>query len=102
MCDFFNRYHLLHDNLSIQGSDLRAYAPRFPKVKDEGWWVILGEVDSRELLALKRLGGVRGKSHVSLALCVPEEPCRKIYTVYLISDCYVGLDQQYDLCFNFT
>ena len=64
--------------------------------------MILGEVDSRELLALKRLGGVRGKSRVSLALCVPEEPCRKIYTVYLISDCYVGLDQQYDLCFNFT
>jgi len=86
MFDFFNRCHLLHDNLS----DLRAYAPRFPKVKDEGWWVILGEVDSRELLALKRLGGVREKSRVSLALYVPKEPCRKIYTVYLISDCYVG------------
>ena len=85
-----------------QHSDLKAYAPRFPKAKDEGWWVILGEVDSGELLALKRLGGVRGKGHVSLALYAPEEPCRKIYTVYVISDCYLGLDQQYNLHFNFT
>ena len=70
-------------------------------MKDEGWWLLLGEVDSGELLALKRVGFFREKTKVSLALCAPEERCRKIYTLYLLSDCYLGLDQQFDLCFNF-
>lgn len=70
-------------------------------MKDEGWWLILGEVDRGELLALKRVGFFREKTKVSLVFCAPEEHCRKIYTLYLLSDCYLGLDQQYDLCFNF-
>lgn len=86
----------------MQRHDTRAHAPRFPKAKDEGWWVLIGEVDSGELLALKRLGSVRGKTTTTLAFSTPEEPCRKIYTLYLISDCYLGLDQQHDLCLNFV
>ena len=86
----------------MQRHDTRAYTPRFPKAKDEGWWVLIGEVDSGELLALKRLGSVRGKTTTNLAFSTPEEPCRKIYTLYLISDCYLGLDQQHDLCLNFV
>ena len=78
------------------------YAPHFPKAKDEGWWLILGEVDSNELLALKRLGFIRGRTRTSLAFSSPEEPCQLIYSLYLISDCYLGLDQQVELCFNFT
>lgn len=27
----------------------------------------------------------------------PEKPCRAIYTLYVMSDSYLGLDQQYDL-----
>ena len=78
------------------------HTPRFPKSKDEGWWLVLGEVDSGELLALKRLGAIRGKTRTSLAFSSPEECCRQIYSLYLISDCYLGLDQQFELCFNFT
>ena len=78
------------------------YAPRFPKAKDEGWWLVLGEVDSKELLALKRLGFIRGRTRTSLAFRSPEESCWAIYSLYLVSDCYLGLDQQVELCFNFT
>jgi len=28
--------------------------------------------------------------------------CRCIYTLYLMSDCYLGLDQQYDVPLNVT
>ena len=78
------------------------HAPLFPKAKDEGWWLVLGEVDTNDLVALKRVGPLRGGSKtVSLAFSPPEHACRAVYTLYLISDCYLGLDQQCDLCFNF-
>lgn len=49
-------------------------APRFPKVKDEGWFLILGEVDKKELIALKRTGYVRNRNTVSVAFYTPETP----------------------------
>ncbi|XP_073933923.1 activating signal cointegrator 1 complex subunit 3 isoform X2 [Castor canadensis] len=79
-----------------------AVTPRFPKSKDEGWYLILGEVDKRELIALKRIGYVRSHHEVSLSFYTPEIPGRYIFTLYLMSDCYLGLDQQYDIYLNVT
>lgn len=53
-----------------------AVTPRFPKLKDEGWFLILGEVDKRELIALKRVGFVRTHHDISLSFCTPETPGR--------------------------
>lgn len=50
----------------------KATTPRFTKAKDEGWVVILGEIDKKELLALKRVGYVRNRSTISLAFFSPE------------------------------
>ncbi|KAL9968716.1 hypothetical protein ACROYT_G020835 [Oculina patagonica] len=78
-------------------SSTKAHAPHFPKAKDVGWWVILGEMDSGELLAVKRVGQVRSSSTVPLSFYTPEDLGRRIYTVYLINDAYLGMDQQYDV-----
>lgn len=83
-----------------QKRDFRAHTPKFPKTKNEGWWVLIGEVDSGELVALKRLSYLQKK--ITLAFTPPEEPCRKIYSLYLISDCYLGLDQQHEMYLNFV
>ena len=98
------RYFYLshHAYVYFMQDNSRAYAPRFPKTKDEGWWLVLGEVDSGELLALKRIGRIRGRTQSSLAFPAPDEPSRKILTLYLMSDCYLGLDQQFDLSLNFV
>ncbi len=77
------------------------YAPKFPKPKEEGWWLVLGSVDSGELVALKRLPFFRTRTRTSLAFSVPENSCTLIYSLYLISDSYLGLDQQCELCLNF-
>ncbi|XP_055115755.2 activating signal cointegrator 1 complex subunit 3 isoform X2 [Symphalangus syndactylus] len=77
-----------------------AVTPRFPKSKDEGWFLILGEVDKRELIALKRVGYIRNHHVASLSFYTPEIPGRYIYTLYFMSDCYLGLDQQYDIYLN--
>lgn len=82
--------------------DSKAQAPRFPKAKDEGWFLVMGEVDRRELLAVKRVGYVRNNTAVSLAFYTPEKTGKCIYTLYLMSDSYLGLDQQYDIHLNVT
>ncbi|KAL4233009.1 activating signal cointegrator 1 complex subunit [Mactra antiquata] len=81
-------------------NDRKAYSPRFPKPKDEGWFLIVGEVESRDLVALKRVPYIQGKSEIQMSVYMPENPGRVIYTVYLMSDSYLGLDQQYDLYFD--
>ena len=83
--------------MCVQGQEHKAYAPKFPKPKDEGWWLILGVPDTGELVALKRLSQLRTRTFCSLAFAASHLPERRIYTVYLISDCYSGLDQQYDI-----
>ncbi|KAI3361536.1 hypothetical protein L3Q82_013685 [Scortum barcoo] len=82
--------------------DSKAQAPRFPKAKDEGWFLIVGEVDRRELLAVKRVGYVRNQTAVSVAFYTPEKTGKCIYTLYLMSDSYLGLDQQYEIHLNVT
>ncbi|XP_070568490.1 activating signal cointegrator 1 complex subunit 3-like [Ptychodera flava] len=80
--------------------DRRVHAPRFPKVKEEGWWLVLGDIEKQELLALKRVGRVYGRTSAPLAFYTPENTGRVIYTVYLMSDSYMGVDQQYDVCLD--
>lgn len=33
----------------------KAIAPRFPKQKEEGWFLVLGSKESQELIAMKRI-----------------------------------------------
>uniref|UniRef100_A0A3B5MFH6 Helicase C-terminal domain-containing protein n=1 Tax=Xiphophorus couchianus TaxID=32473 RepID=A0A3B5MFH6_9TELE len=80
----------------------KAQAPRFPKAKDEGWFLIMGEVDRKELLAVKRVGYIRNHTAVSVAFYTPEKTGKCIYTLYVMSDSYLGLDQQYDIHLNVT
>lgn len=55
-------------------------------------------MDSGELLAVKRVGQVRSASStVPLSFYTPEDLGRRIYTVYLINDAYLGMDQQYNV-----
>jgi activating signal cointegrator complex subunit 3 len=94
--------YILNVNLSrlnrLHKRDSKAYAPKFPKSKDEGWILVLGEIETQEVIALKRIGYVRSKSKIPLSFYTPEVPGRVIYTLYVMSDSYLGLDQQYDMC----
>jgi hypothetical protein len=45
----------------------RVYAPRFPKIKEEGWWLAAVAAGSNELLALKRVS-LTMKTKVTLTL----------------------------------
>ena len=89
---------------------------RFPKPKDEGWFLLLGDLETQDLLALKRIPSLKshGSSSHQLTFTTPLTDIpeimghqvgsltggyskRVILTLYVISDAYLGLDQQYDI-----
>ena len=51
-------------------------APRYPKTKEEGWWVVVGDTKTNQLLAIKRIS-LQEKAKVRLAFAVPTEPGEK-------------------------
>ncbi|KAK1284246.1 hypothetical protein QJS10_CPB21g01301 [Acorus calamus] len=72
-------------------------APRYPKVKEEGWWLVVGDSGSNQLVAVKRVS-LQRRSTVKLDFDAPSEPGEKSYTLYFMCDSYLGCDQEY----NFT
>lgn len=56
-----------------------VYSPRYPKNKDEGWWLVVGGTKTNQLLAIKRIS-LQEKAKVKLAFAVPTEPGEKSCT----------------------
>jgi antiviral helicase SLH1 len=84
--------------------DARIYAPKFPKSQTEGWFVIVCDVASDEVLSVKRAGwsqgpgksvDVGGKPTGKVVLKLPEptpgSKGRKV-DVLVVSDAYIGLE----------
>lgn len=76
--------------------DFRSLPPRgiFSQLKqEEGWWLVAGDRRSRELYALKRLSFA---SKTTAKLSLPRAAAGKgsALTLYVVSDCYLGLDQE--------
>lgn len=73
----------------------RAFAPRFPKVKNEVWWLVLGNTSTSELYALKR---VTFSDHLVTNMELPLEPTAlKGTKLILVSDCYLGFEQEHSI-----
>ncbi|KAK7927081.1 Sec63 Brl domain-containing protein [Apiospora marii] len=84
----------------------RVYAPRYPKPQTEGWFVIICNAASDEIIAVKRAGwsqgpgksvgiGTKPTAKVSLKLPEPERDGkgRKV-DVLVLSDSYIGLEHR--------
>ena len=65
-------------------------------MKEEGWWLVLGDVNTHELLALKRISFA---DHTTARLTFPvaNGAGKEMtgVTLFFMSDSYLGLDQQY-------
>jgi pre-mRNA-splicing helicase BRR2 len=71
-------------------------APFFPKVKREGWWLVVGDTISNTLLAIKRVM-LKIRQTVVMDFVAPAEPGDYNLTLFLMSDSYLGCDQEYSL-----
>ncbi|UYV81297.1 SNRNP200 [Cordylochernes scorpioides] len=68
-------------------------APFFPQKREEGWWVIIGDPKNNSLISIKRLT-LQQKAKVKLDFVAPA-PGSHTYTLYYMSDAYMGCDQEY-------
>lgn len=68
-------------------------APLFPQKREEGWWVVIGDPKSNSLISIKRLT-LQQKAKVKLDFVAPS-PGEHVYTLYFMSDAYMGCDQEY-------
>ncbi|KAF3438089.1 hypothetical protein FNV43_RR20845 [Rhamnella rubrinervis] len=73
---------------------MRAFTPRFPKVKDEAWWLVLGNTSTSELHALKR---VSFSDHLVTHMELPPDPTVQGMKLILVSDCYLGFEQEHSI-----
>eukprot|EP01004_Peranema_trichophorum_P005342 NODE_4203_length_1207_cov_51.729705_g3704_i0.p1 GENE.NODE_4203_length_1207_cov_51.729705_g3704_i0~~NODE_4203_length_1207_cov_51.729705_g3704_i0.p1 ORF type:complete len:278 (-),score=43.62 NODE_4203_length_1207_cov_51.729705_g3704_i0:111-944(-) len=76
----------------------KVHSPLFPKEKDEGWWLVIGDPKKNQLYAIKRLN-IQRKAKISMEYVAPK-PGRYSFNLYLMSDCYLGCDQEYQLEFE--
>ncbi|XP_053694664.1 U5 small nuclear ribonucleoprotein 200 kDa helicase [Sabethes cyaneus] len=73
-------------------------APFFPQKREEGWWVVIGDPKTNSLLSIKRLT-LQQKAKVKLDFVAPS-PGHHEYTLYYMSDSYLGCDQEYTFSIN--
>ncbi|KAL1138953.1 hypothetical protein AAG570_009015 [Ranatra chinensis] len=83
-------------NVSLEREDEvtgPVIAPFFPQKREEGWWVVIGDPKANTLLSIKRLT-LQQKAKVRLDFVAPSAGHHS-YTLYFMSDAYLGCDQEY-------
>lgn len=65
-----------------------------PQKREEGWWVVIGDPKTNALLSIKRLT-LQQKAKVKLDFVAPKPNGDYEYTLYFMSDAYLGCDQEY-------
>ncbi|CDS42389.1 U5 small nuclear ribonucleoprotein 200 kDa [Echinococcus multilocularis] len=87
-------------NVSVERDEANAgpvLAPFFPQKREEAWWLVIGEVKTNSLIAIKRLTLAKSIK-VRLELTVPASAQgggKHEYTLFFMSDAYMGCDQEY-------
>jgi activating signal cointegrator complex subunit 3 len=75
-----------------------AYAPRWSKIFDEQWWIVIGFKSLNELYAVRKVRVPKhGVGKCTLNILPPETPGVHVFNVFLMSECYLGLDQEFEL-----
>jgi len=61
--------------------------------REEGWWVVIGDVKANNFVSIKRLT-LQQKAKVRLEFVAPSAG-KHGYTMFFMSDAYMGCDQEY-------
>ncbi|KAL9656222.1 hypothetical protein ABK040_007838 [Willaertia magna] len=79
--------------------DEPVFAPYFPEEKQEEWWVVIGDVASNEIKAIKRLP-IKQSCQTKVQFLAPKKPGHYEYKLYFMCDSYCGCDQEYNVVFD--
>eukprot|EP00004_Rigifila_ramosa_P013501 TRINITY_DN2991_c0_g1_i2.p1 TRINITY_DN2991_c0_g1~~TRINITY_DN2991_c0_g1_i2.p1 ORF type:complete len:1464 (+),score=450.91 TRINITY_DN2991_c0_g1_i2:2178-6569(+) len=80
----------------------KVIAPYFPKEKEEGWWLVIGERDKKKntLASIKRVSLLK-KAKVRLEFTAPAAGDYQ-YLIFFMCDSYLGCDQEYEFDLKVT
>uniref|UniRef100_A0A1I8BS09 Activating signal cointegrator 1 complex subunit 3 n=1 Tax=Meloidogyne hapla TaxID=6305 RepID=A0A1I8BS09_MELHA len=78
-----------------------AFCPKFPKKRTAGWILLLGETTNNRLWGHERIPSFVEENKIArLRILTPDEPGIYQLLLLVISDTYLGIDQQYMLNFK--
>lgn len=69
-------------------------APFFPTLKEEGWWLVVGDDKTKQLHSIKRLT-LRNQFQCRLDFDAPPHPGTHEFKLFFMSDSWIGCDQEY-------
>mmetsp|Transcript_34715 Transcript_34715/g.87733 ORF Transcript_34715/g.87733 Transcript_34715/m.87733 type:complete len:2149 (+) Transcript_34715:158-6604(+) len=72
-----------------------VHAPHYPKDKEEGWWIVVGDPATNTLASIKRVN-LQRKATVKLDFTAPEEVGQAKFTLFFMCDSWAGCDQEYE------
>lgn len=81
------------DNIGV------VICPRFLNKKLETWWIVIGDPTNNTLCAIKKTP-LKVEMSTSLIFNAPEQSGDYKYKLYLVSDSYLGCDQEFELNFK--
>jgi len=79
-----------------EGAVGQVRSSRFPHAKSESWWLMVGDKRGNALLCIKRVT-LLAVLKAKLQFAAPEALGAHELTLYLMSDSYLGCDQEYGL-----
>lgn len=90
---------LMAVSLEREGEPSPVNAPFYPGRRDENWWLVVGHVEKNQLLAIKRVS-LQKTATAKLQFTAPEETGSTDLTLFIMSDSYLGCDQELDVQVN--
>ena len=84
------------DDAPAAGGVPLVTSTRYPGSKTEGWWLCLGNLETNELVAIKRVAMATREMKVSMEF-TPAKQGSVNYMLYFMSDSYLGADQEYPI-----
>jgi pre-mRNA-splicing helicase BRR2 len=74
----------------------KVMSARYPQVKAEGWWLVLGDPAKNLLMSIKRVAMKADVMQIPLDFTAPKEG-KYNFKLYLMSDSYIGADQEFSV-----
>ncbi|PAV64738.1 hypothetical protein WR25_20568 [Diploscapter pachys] len=78
-----------------RGKNVPAVLPKWTKDKQASWLVLVGVKDSNHLLPMTQISPFAGERRIRVDVTMPNVKGRTHVNVFLMSDCYLGIDQEY-------
>ncbi|SPJ08848.1 pre-mRNA-splicing helicase BRR2, putative [Plasmodium sp. DRC-Itaito] len=73
-----------------------AHSLYLPFEKEEMWWIVIGIKKMNLLLSIKKLSLLKSLNNIKINFELPDKPNTYDVVIYVINDCYVGCDQEYE------